>query len=130
MVLLGLFLFVPLGWALALSFQRTNGFGDGAFAGLANYARLVRDPVFWRAALTTGLFTVVVVPVSMGVGLALAVLMNSVLPARGLFRAVVVLPMAISGVATALIGVLVFDENSGIANKLLASARWRSRCCP
>ena len=118
-VLLGLFLFVPLGWALALSFQRTNGFGDGAFAGLANYARLVRDPVFWRAALTTALFTVVVVPVSMGVGLALAVLMNSVLPARGLFRAVVVLPMAISGVATALIGVLVFDENSGIANKLL-----------
>ena len=118
-VLLGLFLFVPLVWALALSFQRTNGFGDGTFAGLANYARLVRDPVFWRAALTTALFTAVVVPLSMGAGLALAVRMNCVLPARGLFRAVVVLPMAISGVATALIGVPVFDENNGIANKLL-----------
>lgn len=118
-LLLGLFLFVPLAWAFALSFQRTNGFGDGTFAGLANYARLVRDPVFWRAALTTALFTAVVVPVGMGIGLALAVLMNSVLPARGLFRAVIVLPMAISGVATALIGVPVFDENTGIANKLL-----------
>ena len=120
-LLLGLFLFVPLVWALVLSFQRTNGFGDGVLVGGANYARLVRDPLFWRAALTTVLFTVVVVPVSMAAGLALAVLMNSVLPARPLFRAVVVLPMSISGVATALIGVLVFDENSGIANKLLAA---------
>jgi len=120
-LLLGVFLFVPLAWAFLLSFQRTNGFGDGVYAGWANYARLVTDPVFWRAALTTALFTAVVVPVSMGVGLALAVLLNSVLPARGLFRAVVVLPMAISGVATALIGVLVFDENTGIANKLLGA---------
>ena len=120
-LLLGLFLFVPLVWAFVLSYQRTNGFGDGVFIGWANYARLVGDPLFWRAALTTVLFTVVVVPVSMAAGLALAVLMNSVLPARPLFRAIVVLPMSISGVATALIGVLVFDENSGIANKLLAA---------
>ena len=121
LLLLGVFLFVPLAWAFLLSFQRTNGFGDGVFAGWDNYARLVGDPLFWRAALTTALFTAVVVPISMAVGLALAVLMNSVLPARGLFRAVVVLPMAISGVATALIGVLVFDEYTGIANKLLTA---------
>ena len=120
-LLLGLFLFVPLVWALVLSFQRTNGFGDGVLVGGANYARLVRDPLFWRAALTTVLFTVVVVPVSMAAGLALAVLMNSVLPARPLFRAVVVLPMSISGVATALIGVLVCDATSGVARKLLAA---------
>lgn len=120
-LLLGVFLFVPLVWALVLSFERTNGFGAGVFAGPANYARLVGDPLFWRAALTTALFTVVVVPVGMAAGLALAVLMNSVLPARGLFRAVVVLPMSISGVATALMGVLIFDENAGIARKLLGS---------
>lgn len=121
LVLLGIFLFLPLAWALVLSLQRTNGFGDGVFVGLANYRRLLTDGVFWRSALNTGLFTIVVVPVSMALGLALATLMNSVLPARGLFRTVIVLPIVISGVATALIGVLVFDQNNGIVNKLLES---------
>jgi multiple sugar transport system permease protein len=120
-VLLGLFLFVPLGWAALTSLRRTDGFGAGRWVGLANYERLLGDGAFWQSLGNTVLFTLIVVPVSMAVGLALAVLMNSVLPARGLFRTVVVLPMVISGVATALTGVLVFDQNVGIANKLLAA---------
>ena len=119
LVLLGLFVFLPLGWAFVISLKQTNGFGDGAFVGLANYGRLLTDPVFWRVTLNTALFTIIVVPVSMALGLGLAVLMNSVLPVRALFRTIIVLPMVISGVATALIGVLIYDQNNGIANKLL-----------
>ena len=120
--LLGLFLFVPLGWAVVTSLQRTDGFGGGRFVGLDNYTRLLGDDAFWQSLANTVLFTLIVVPISMAGGLALATLMNSVLPARGLFRTVVVLPMVISGVATALTGVLVFDQNVGIANKLLVAA--------
>lgn len=121
LVLLGVFLFVPLVGAFVISLQQTNGFGDGVFVGLDNYGRLLTDPAFWRATLNTALFTLVVVPVSMALGLGIAVLLNSVLPGRGVFRTVVVLPMVISGVATALIGVLIFDQNNGIVNKLLGS---------
>ncbi|MGG5260340.1 carbohydrate ABC transporter permease [Phycicoccus avicenniae] len=117
--LLGLFVFVPLAGAVVLSLQRTNGFGAGTFVGLDNYTRLASDPLFWRAALNTVLFTAIVTPLSMGLGLLIAVLLDSVLPARGLFRAVVILPMAVSGVATALMGVLVLDENSGILDTVL-----------
>ncbi|WP_286175905.1 sugar ABC transporter permease [Arthrobacter sp. NEB 688] len=119
LALLATFVFVPLAGAAALSLQRTNGFGDGVWVGLDNYARLFTDPVFWRATLNTVLFTLVVTPGSMALGLGAAVLLNSVLPARGLFRSVLILPMAVSGVATALIGVLVFDQNSGFANAVL-----------
>lgn len=119
LVLLATFVFVPLVGALALSLQRTNGFGDGVWVGFANYVRLFEDPVFWRATLNTVLFTLIVTPGSMALGLGAAVLLNSVLPARGLFRSILILPMAVSGVATALIGVLVFDENSGFANSAL-----------
>lgn len=118
-VLLGLFVLVPLVGALVLSLQRTNGFGAGTFVGLDNYARLAADPLFWRSTLNTTLFTLLVTPVSMALGLGVAVLLNPVLPARGLFRSILILPMAISGVATALMGVLVFDENSGVLDKLL-----------
>ena len=119
--LLGLFVFVPLVGAAVISFQRTDGFGSGTFAGLANYARLASDALFWRSLVNTTAFTVLVTPLSMALGLGAAVLLNSVLPARGVFRSVLILPMAISGVATALLGVLVFDENSGVLDKLLST---------
>ncbi|PPF79765.1 sugar ABC transporter permease [Subtercola sp. Z020] len=119
LVLLGLFVIVPLISAVVISFQRTDGFGAGTFTGLDNYSRLATDPVFWQSTFNTALFTAIVTPASMLLGLGAAVLMNSVLPARGLFRSILILPMAISGVATALIGVLVFDQNNGVLDKLL-----------
>ena len=118
-VMLALFVFLPLVRAVILSFQQTNGFGAGRFVGIDNYTRLLSDPLFWRAAGNTLLFTVIVTPVAMALGLGAAVLLNSVLPARGVFRSVLILPMAISGVATALLGLLVFDQNSGILDRLL-----------
>ena len=122
LLLLGVFVLLPLVGAVVISFQRTNGFGDGTFIGLDNYTRLATDSLFWRSAVNTGLFTVIVTPLSMAVGLGIAVLLNSVLPARGVFRSVLILPMAISGVATALMGVLIFDQNSGVLDKLLRFA--------
>ncbi len=121
LLLLGLFVFVPLAGTVVLSLQRTDGFGSGTFVGAANYARLVADPLFWRSAVNTVLFTVLVTPLSMGLGLAAAVLLNSALPIRPVLRSAVILPMAISGVATALMGLLIFDENSGLINLLFRS---------
>ncbi len=117
--LLGLFVLLPMVGALLISFQRTNGFGDGTFAGFENYRTLVGDSLFWRSTANTVLFTVLVTPLSMVLGLGIAVLLNSVLPIRGVFRSILIVPMAISGVATALIGTLIFDENSGILDKIL-----------
>jgi multiple sugar transport system permease protein len=135
MVLLWVFLFLPVGWAFMISLQQTDGFGSGVFVGLDNYRRLFGDGVFWRSAFNTALFTAVIVPTSLAVGLGLAVLMNSVLPARGVFRTIIVLPMVISGVATALIGVLMFDQNTGIVNKMIESVglpalEWQSDGAP
>jgi len=66
-------------------------------------------------------FTVGVTPLSIGLGLAAALLLDAALPARPLFRTVLILPMAVSGVATALVGLLFFDENTGVLNSILAS---------
>jgi ABC-type sugar transport system permease subunit len=54
-------------------------------------------------------------------GLGLAVLMNSVLPARGVFRTVIVLPMVISGVASGMIAGIIFYQSNGIINKVLSA---------
>ncbi|MGW2339532.1 carbohydrate ABC transporter permease [Streptomyces sp. NPDC001661] len=121
LILVTLFLLVPLVMALVLSFQYSTGLASPTWAGLANYRQLAGDPVFWRTVLNTGVFCVATVPVEMALGLGVALLFNKVMPARPLWRTLVYLPMVISGVATALIGTLMFDQNIGLLNKLLAT---------
>lgn len=121
LTLVTVFLLVPLVMAVVLSFQYSTGLGSPSWAGLANYRQLLDDPVFWRTVLNTAVFCVATVPVEMAVGLGLALLFNSVMPARPLWRTLVYLPMVISGVATALVGTLMFDENIGLLNKLLGT---------
>jgi multiple sugar transport system permease protein len=119
LLLLTLFLFVPLGWAFVLSFQEVGSFGPATWAGLDNYRQLVTDSVFWRTLLNTGVFTVATVPTSVAIGLGLAVLLDKAMPARGVFRTVIVLPIVISGLVTSLIGLLMFREGVGLANGML-----------
>ncbi len=134
-VLIAGFLFLPLVLAVVLSFQRYSGFGSSVWIGLDNYRRLFGDAAFWRSLVNTGVFALFTVPVGMAVGLGLAVLMNSVLPGRSVYRAIIYLPMVISGVATGLIGTLMFDENVGSLNKMLrvvhlGTLDWQSSSAP
>ncbi|MFF7331858.1 carbohydrate ABC transporter permease [Streptomyces sp. NPDC090306] len=121
LVLVAVFLLVPLVMAVVLSFQYSTGLAAPTWAGLANYRQLADDPVFWRTVLNTAVFCVATVPVEMAVGLGVALLFNKVMPARPLWRTLVYLPMVISGVATALVGTLMFDQNIGLLNKLVAA---------
>jgi len=122
LVVLGMFLLLPVVWAMVISLQTTDGFGNGEFVGAENYRTLVNDADFWRATFNTVLFTAIIVPVSLAIGLGLAVLLNSVLPARPVLRTIIIVPMVISGVATGLMGEMVFDQNTGIVNRFLEAA--------
>jgi ABC-type sugar transport system permease subunit len=117
LALLGVFLLLPLVEAAVLSFQRYTGFGDGSWIGVGNYATLLSDASFWRALTNTVVFTVLTLLGSVGLGLALAVLLNAALPGRSVFRTVIYVPMVVSGVASGLVGVLMFDENTGVLDK-------------
>jgi len=135
MVLMGVFLFVPILWSFYLSFTDFQGFGTPEWTGFDNYARLVTDPVFWQSLLNTVVFTALTVPIDMALGVGLAVLLNSVLPGRGVFRTIIVLPMVISGVASAMISVIIFYQSSGIITKTLQAVGvpvipWQSGSVP
>lgn len=119
LILLSIFLLWPILWAIGLSFQETKGFGEPEWVGLDNYAKLLGDSVFWQSLWNTVVLTAFTVPIDMIGGLGLAVLLNSVLPARGVFRTIIVLPMVISGVASGMIAVIIFYQSTGIINKSL-----------
>ncbi len=96
LVLLVGFKFWPMGYAAWLSLtnasltERTR-----RFIGAANYARLAHDTTFIGALETTGRYVGATIAISMVLGLALAVLLNQKIPARGLFRTLLFLPAVV-----------------------------------
>lgn len=120
-VLVGLFLLFPLVMSFVISAQNRESLGVPTWAGLGNYTQLLRDPLFWESLRNTVVFTALTVPTSMALGLGCALLVNSALPGRLVYRSVIFLPMVISGVATGILGLWMFDQYDGFVNKLLAA---------
>jgi multiple sugar transport system permease protein len=120
LLLAAAFLLVPIVLAVVYSFAEIAPLtGATRWIGPANYRTMFSDPTFWRSLLNTAVFIAITVPGSMAIGLGLAVLLNSVLPARGLFRTLIYLPLVISGVAVGLIGTFLFNETTGVVDTML-----------
>ena len=77
-VLLLVMLAVPVGLGLWLSFQDYDMLGGfNGFVGWENYANLLTDNTFRRTVLNTVSFVLMTVPVFVGLGLFLALMLNS-----------------------------------------------------
>jgi multiple sugar transport system permease protein len=79
------------------------------FVGWRNYLRILENPDFLRTLLNTAYFTVLVVPLQCGLGLAVAMLINTKLPMRQFFRGVYFLPTVISMVVVSVIWFSLFQ---------------------
>ncbi|MEU6647598.1 sugar ABC transporter permease, partial [Saccharomonospora sp. NPDC046836] len=120
-VLFLLFGFIPIGAALVFSTLSGSVTIDPEFVGADNYVRLVSDPLFWQALRNTAIFTVGTVPVAMGLGLFLALLLNRPLRGRAVFRTLLFAPMVTSGVAVAVIMSWIFNGDYGVINNGLSA---------
>jgi len=116
------FMFIPLVLTFWYSLHRYSGFGTMRWLGLQNYQDILHDNTFWQALVNTVLYTAITVPLGIGFGLGAALLLNRVMPGRGLFRALVYVPVVISGVAAGIIFLRLFDPLIGIVNQLLTAA--------
>ncbi|MEU3612322.1 sugar ABC transporter permease [Streptomyces sp. NPDC006872] len=91
------------------------------FTGADNYLRLFQDQSFLRDILNTAVFVVVGVPLTMGIGFALALALHSgIRRLRGVLRTVFFAPVVTNIVAVALIWQYAFNEG-GTVNKMLGA---------
>ncbi|KQS60761.1 hypothetical protein ASG36_07780 [Geodermatophilus sp. Leaf369] len=122
LLVFGLFLLLPLLATFWLSLYSSSGFGPREFIGFENYSELFGDDTFWRATLNTGVYALLTVPVSLVLGLGVALAINRPMRGRGLLRGIYYVPYVISGVVIAVAGRWVFNENVGVVNRLLRGA--------
>lgn len=91
------------------------------FVGLANYAVILSDWVWWRDLLVTLLITVITVAVELVLGFALALVMHGAIKQlRGLLRTAILVPYGIITVVSAFAWFYAFDINSGFVNQWFA----------
>lgn len=120
MIAYALFLLWPIILGLRISFFNTSlvGKGDTNFLGLANYGELLADPAFWSSLWHTFLFTILSTPILVVLGLAVALLANSVAHGRWFFRLAFFAPYVLPSAVVALIWVWLYEPGFGLMDGL------------
>ena len=119
LLFVAVFVLFQLGQLAYTSLTDWSLLGGSHFIGLENYVRIWHDASFWRALLFTAKYTVVLTPILMGLGYALALLTLQNTPLRRLTRTVVFLPVIIGLASASLLWYWLLDEQVGLLNKLL-----------
>jgi len=127
--------FPPL-FALYLSLHKWDIINPMQFVGLANYARMLQDKLFWKAFTNVMFFTVAEAVPELILALTIAYLLDRfVLRARSAFLAAYFSPMVTSSAAVAILFGLMFAVNFGLINAGLrglgfSPVRWLERPWP
>jgi len=119
-VIIGLFVLFPIGFAVFLSVNKVTLLGgmNFEFVGLKNFARMFDDMKVGIALKNTAKYVAVVVPVQTVLALILAAALNSSIRGRDFFRSVYFLPTITSSAVLTLIFVWILNNN-GILNQFL-----------
>ena len=111
-VLLALSIY-PLIYSASVSLQTTAGWG------LGNFTRLLSDNFFLTAMAHTFVYAVAALTCEFLLGLGLALLLNSQIRGRGLFRASLLVPMMLPSVVAGVVWRLLLNPNFGAVNGTL-----------
>ena len=109
----------PFCYGILLSLQDRPVAHAGTFVGLKNFATNLHDPLFWRVALNTFVYTAVATLLKMVGGLALALAMNQQFALKNLVRALMLLPFIVPTVLSTVAWMWILDPAFSVLNWLL-----------
>lgn len=107
---------IPAATAGWLAFHDWNLLAPPKPAGWTNFQRLWSDDLLWQSLKVTTIYTFVSVPVSLVLGFALALLLNTSVRGITVFRTIFYLPSIVPAVANAVLWVWIFNTEFGLAN--------------
>lgn len=110
---------IPMVLSLYYSFTKYDVFSSPEWVGLQNYARITSRPIFWQSLTTTLTYTAMLVPVSVGLSLVCALLLNAKIKGRAFFRGVFFFPSLVPSVAAAYLWLWMMSPEFGLMNSAL-----------
>jgi multiple sugar transport system permease protein len=111
------FFFVP--FVLVIVYAMVDNPVVMNFVGLANFAALFRNQAYLQAAGNTLLFSVVSLPLAVGLSLGLAILLNGRLRARSQLRSMFLSPLLVPVASVVLVWQVLFSYNGALNTVLL-----------
>lgn len=111
---------IPIFQTLKMSFYRSGDFGKGdIFVGLSNYQKMFADEQVWQATWNTLKYTLLVVPTTVVLAILLAVLLNSNIKGKHLYRTIYFLPMVAAPAAVTMVWKWLYNTDFGLINHFL-----------
>jgi multiple sugar transport system permease protein len=121
-VLVGMFMFYPIGMSVWMALNKVDQFGHfSKFVGVGNFTSLFSDADFRSSIYRTIIWTVAVVVVTTVISLFLAVVLIRRFPFRAVARSLLLLPWATSLVISTLLWQWIANPDFGALNHLLSS---------
>jgi len=117
--MLGLFVAYPFVRGIWLSLLDSVIGREGDFVGVQNYVRLWHDSIFQRTAANTFIYTGVATVLKLGLGMAVALMLNNLIGFKRLLRASMLLPWIVPTVLSTLAWKWMFDPTFSIVNWIL-----------
>ena len=112
------FVAYPLLFSIILMFHRWNIVTPMEWIGMKNFVRMVHDPLFFKSVGNTIIFLLIHIPLQIIVALGFAILLNSKMRFRNVFRAVYFMPVVVSGVVVTILWQQLYSYDYGVLNSV------------
>lgn len=121
LIFIGIFTIYPIFKSIDMSFYTDFNLFTGEIRarGLENYQELLSDPKFFDALKNTAIYVIGVVPTSIIISLAIAVLLNSIKLLQTFFRSIYFIPFVTSTVAISVVWSWLYHSRYGLINFFL-----------
>jgi multiple sugar transport system permease protein len=114
-----IFTLTPIALLFYYSLTKFDLLQHPRFVGAGNYADLMKDGLFWKATANTIYYTAMALPAGLLVSLGLALLLNTDIPGRTVWRTIIFMPSLVPIVSTAMVWMWLLNPRLGLINGIL-----------
>src|SRR5690606_35988378 len=111
----------PILFSLFMSFCHYDVFSPPKFVGLQNYVEMFTQEKLFYKSLWNTVYMALAVPLSMAVGLGIALLLNYEVKGMAVYRTFFYLPAIMPAVASSILWIWIFNPQQGLINTFLES---------
>lgn len=101
-------------------FSKGTAIRPARFVGMANYQRMLEDPIFWKVLANNAWFALGTIPTAIALAIAMALFVNRAMPGRSVVRMAYFTPTVLPMIAVANIWLFFYTPDIGLIDQIAA----------